>query len=186
LLGFTHYTTRMLRNSAMPGSLTPRHSFIYESISVKPNLRSVVAKLTVARLLGEQQRHPMPRIVDVNASMPRVVDVNASMRRSVDVVARLVGPSDGRHSPVPSSEDESEDEPPNVAYLRATAGCRCAAAFLRRTPLQRTRSHLWHILMRHTRHAAHTRPPRSRNFLLNAARHRHHNHHHHHRRAPRP
>ena len=23
--GFTHYTTRMLRNSAMPGSLTPRH-----------------------------------------------------------------------------------------------------------------------------------------------------------------
>ena len=24
-MGFTHYTTRMLRNSAMPGSLTPRH-----------------------------------------------------------------------------------------------------------------------------------------------------------------
>ena len=23
--GFTHYTTRMLRNSAMPGSLTPRY-----------------------------------------------------------------------------------------------------------------------------------------------------------------
>ena len=160
----------------------------YEQTCV-PSWRSSrypVARYPVARLLGEQQRHPMPRIVDVNASMPRVVDVNASMRRSVDVVARLVGPSDGRHSPVPSSEDESEDEPPNVAYLRATAGCRCAAAFLRRTPLQRTRSHLWHILMRHTRHAAHTRPPRSRNFLLNAARHRHHHHHHHHRRAPRP
>ena len=75
------------------------------------------------------------------ASMPRVIDVNASMPArfmTVDVVAHLVGSSDGRHSPVPSSGSDSEDEPPNVEYLRATAGYRCAAAFLRRTPLH------WH------------------------------------------
>ena len=29
LKGFTHYTTRMLRNSAMPGSLTPKHKNKY-------------------------------------------------------------------------------------------------------------------------------------------------------------
>ena len=76
------------------------------------------------------------------ASMPRVIDVNASMPArfmTVDVVAHLVGSSDGRHSPVPSSGSDSEDEPPpNVEYLRATAEYRCAAAFLRRTPLH------WH------------------------------------------
>ena len=77
----------------------------------------------------------MPRIIDVNASIP-------ARFTTVDVVARLVGPSDGRHSPVPSLGSDSEDEPPNVAYLRATAGCRCAAAFFRLTSLH-WRDHTW-------------------------------------------
>ena len=79
------------------------------------------------------------------ASMPRIIDVNASIPArftTVDVVARLVGPSDGRHSPVPSLGSDSEDEPANVAYLRATAGCRCAAAFFRLTSLH-WRDHTW-------------------------------------------
>ena len=77
----------------------------------------------------------MPRIIDVNASIP-------ARFTTVDVVARLVGPSDGRHSPVPSLGSDSEDEPANVAYLRATAGCRCAAAFFRLTSLH-WRDHTW-------------------------------------------
>ena len=77
----------------------------------------------------------MPRIIDVNASIPaRFI--------TVDVVARLVGPSAGRHSPVPSLGSDSEDEPANVAYLRATAGRRCAAAFVRLTSLH-WRDHIW-------------------------------------------
>ena len=77
----------------------------------------------------------MARIIDVNASIP-------ARFTTVDVVARLVGPSAGRHSPVPSLGSDSEDEPANVAYLRATAGRRCAAAFVRLTSLH-WRDHIW-------------------------------------------
>ena len=90
----------------------------------------------------------MPRIIDVNASIP-------ARFTTVDVVARLVGPSDGRHSPVPSLGSDSEDEPPNVAYLRATAGCRCAAAFFRLTSLH-WRDHTWSTSYSGTHTAAHT------------------------------
>ena len=35
--GFTHYTTRMLRNSAMPGSLTPGHKgTVYWRYNIRP------------------------------------------------------------------------------------------------------------------------------------------------------
>ena len=39
LLGFTHYTTRMLRNSAMPGPLTPRHKGTVYSYLSRPASR---------------------------------------------------------------------------------------------------------------------------------------------------
>ena len=50
LLGFTHYTTRMLRNSAMPGSLTPRHkgTLIY------------LSKLSRYKLLNAFERLVLP------------------------------------------------------------------------------------------------------------------------------
>ena len=78
------------------------------------------------------------RVTRQGRSMSREISVPARLTR-VDVVARLVGPSEGRHSPLASSASDTDDEPPNVAYLRATARCRCAACLCRTFPLTRSR-----------------------------------------------